>query len=283
MSQTIDNRAAYIASLQWHIDHEAADAVLDIAADRTAIPDIAKVVQNLPTQTAKPQLEKPQASLPNDIMGAAEAVIVAQNLAQESKNLEELKKAIADFEGLSLKKTASHMVFSDGNAKADVMIIGEAPAAEEDIQGKPFVGESGQLLNKIIACIGLDRQNGQADKSVYMTNILNWRPPGNRTPTQAEIDVSLPFIERHIALIKPKAIIMLGGVAAKGLLRRSESISKLRGGFHDYQVPESLANEGVGTPISAIVTYHPAYLLRTPAQKKAVWDDMLMLQAKLVQ
>ncbi len=289
MSQTIDNRAVYIEALQWHLDHEAADVLLDEPTDRTAMPDIKKMTEGLKTLPASPSVinqskaetsSAPEANAPN-IMGAAEAVTVAQKLAREAEDLDALKKAIADFDGISLKKTASNLVFGDGNPQADVMIIGEAPAAEEDVQGKPFVGENGQLLDKIMACIDLERQSHEPDKSFYITNILNWRPPGNRTPTQSEIDVSLPFIERHIALVQPKAVILLGGVAAKGLLRRSESISKLRGVFHAYKVPETLGGNLDDAAIPVMATYHPAYLIQTPAQKKAVWQDILIFQEKL--
>ena len=160
------------------------------------------------------------------------------------------------------------------------MLIGEAPGADEDRQGKPFVGVSGQLLDRILGCIGLSRRDDDPDKAVYISNILNWRPPGNRTPTQAEVDISLPFIERHIALIKPKAIILCGGVSAKGLLNNDSAISKLRGSFHDYRpITEGIAENA--SVIPAVATYHPAYLLRTPSQKGLVWADMLMLRARL--
>lgn len=256
-----------IDALQWHIDHGVDVVVLDEPIDRTAPPDIPKI-SDLPTPISAPtaanNLEKP-------LMGAAEAIVEAQKLAAACNNLEELKQAIAAFDGLSVKKTATNMVFADGDPDSDVMVIGEAPGADEDIQGKPFVGVSGQLLDKILACINLARQPEEAQKSVYISNILNWRPPGNRTPTDSEIAISLPFIEKHIALIQPKIIILFGGVAGKALLKRTESISKLRGTLYDHQLTD-------GTVIKAAVTYHPAYLLRTPAQKKAVWADMLMIQ-----
>jgi uracil-DNA glycosylase len=142
------------------------------------------------------------------------------------------------------------------------------------------VGVSGMLLDKILKSIGLARTEEDPEKSVYICNILNWRPPGNRTPSPAEIDISLPFVERQIALVKPRYLILCGGVAAKGLLGSGESISKLRGSFHAYRpITENIANDAHEIP--AMATYHPSYLLRTPSQKKQVWADMLMLRARL--
>lgn len=283
MAQNCPDNAYLMGALQWHLDIGADEALVDTPVDRTAIPELRKkeavskpIAGNKPLKATALQDNTTQA----EIMGAAQAVIEAQKLAAQCNSLAELQSAIQNFDGLSIRKTATNMVFSDGNPEAPVMLIGEAPGADEDIQGKPFVGVSGQLLDRILACIGLARDSEDVRHSVYISNILNWRPPGNRTPTQAEMDISLPFIERHIALVQPKAIILCGGVSAKSLLRRSESISRLRGVFHDYRVPESLKIQE-DSPIPAMATYHPAYLLRTPAQKKAVWADMLMFQEKL--
>jgi DNA polymerase len=279
MSQNYTNRATLIAALEWHIDHGVDEMLLDQPIDRTAMPEIPKPARDLVgvgkgenTVSPPSRVLHFQDSAP--LMGAAQAVQEAQKIATACQTLDELKQAVTDFDGLSVKKTASNMVFSDGNPAAKIMLIGEAPGADEDIQGKPFVGLSGQLLDRILACIGLNRHDENPEKAVYISNILNWRPPGNRTPTQAEMNISTPFIERHIALIKPQAIILCGGVSAKTLLKSSETISKLRGKFHNYEVA------GVGQ-IPAMATYHPAYLLRTPSQKKAVWADMLMFQEKL--
>ena len=273
MAGNTAQNADFIQALQWHIDHGADDLWLDEPVDRTAMPDIPKMVAQ---EKAKPAPIAPiqdNSAPAADMMGAAEAIVEAQKLATACKNLDELKQVIQDFEGLSVKKTATNMVFSDGNPEAKIMLIGEAPGADEDIQGKPFVGMSGQLLDKILACINLSRDSDDIGKSVYISNILNWRPPGNRTPTQAEMDISMAFIKRHIELTNPDMLILCGGVAAKTILQSSETISKLRGKFHDYPCGERI--------IPAMATYHPAYLLRTPAQKKAVWADMLMLQDKL--
>jgi len=267
MSHSNAEKIDLIEALQWHVDHGVDVIVSNEPVDKTAVPEM-PTKSDLPEPVTAVQVASSSATA---LMGAAEAIVEAQKLAEACTDLEALKQAIADFDGLSVKKTATNMVFADGDSKADVMVIGEAPGADEDIQGKPFVGEAGQLADKILACINLSRAPSEGQKSVYISNIVNWRPPGNRTPTDSEIAVSLPFIEKHIALVKPKVLILFGGVAGKALLRRAESISKLRGSFHDYKTNE-------GHEIKMLVTYHPAYLLKTPAQKKAVWTDMLMLQ-----
>lgn len=270
MSHSNVQKDQFIQALQWHLDHGADEAVLDQPIDRTAPPPLPKK-QDL--KAPMPSAPQGQISAP-PMMGAAEAIVTAQKLATACNTLEELANAIKGFDGLSIKKTATNMVFADGNPQSDIMLIGEAPGADEDMQGKPFVGLSGQLLDKILASIALSRAPDENQKSVYISNILNWRPPGNRTPTDSEIAISLAFIERHIALVKPKILILCGGISSKSLLKSNDSISKLRGKFHDYQTPDGYA-------VKAIATYHPAYLLRTPAQKKAVWMDMLMLQGHL--
>lgn len=265
-------------ALQFYLDHGVDEAVQDEPKDRTLELKNVGILEKETANPAPSNMTKLQDS--NTPLGKNDARIEAAKLAAAANTLEELREAIAAFDGLAIKKTATNLVFSDGNPKAQVMLIGEAPGADEDRQGKPFVGVSGQLEDKILACIGLSREAETPEDSVYISNILNWRPPGNRTPSPAETEVSLPFIERHIQLINPKLIILCGGVSAKTLLGSGESISKLRKTWHDYlpQTPE-LAKDA--RPIPAIATYHPAYLLRTPAQKKAVWADMLMLQAKM--
>ncbi len=164
--------------------------------------------------------------------------------------------------------------FADGNPQAPIMFIGEAPGEDEDRQGLPFVGVSGQLLNQMLAAAGLDRT------SVYISNILFWRPPGNRSPTDAEIAACLPFTERHIALVKPKLLVFLGGVAAKSLLRTKEGITRMRGRWVDYTLPPS---SNVTEPVPCMPMYHPAYLLRQPAAKRQAWNDILALKKRIVQ
>jgi DNA polymerase len=179
------------------------------------------------------------------------------------------------FEGCALRHTAMNLVFADGNPSAPVMFIGEAPGEDEDRQGKPFVGVSGQLLDRMLNAAGLDRKT-----NAYISNILFWRPPGNRSPTDAEIASCLPFAERHIALVKPQFLVLLGGVAAKSLLRSKEGITRLRGRWVDYMPP--LGSE-LTEPIPCLPMYHPAYLLRQPGAKRQAWNDILLLITRIKQ
>lgn len=268
----------YAVALAWHLDVGADEAMQDTPNDRTAA---AAAILKSPV-AAVAAVPPPVPLSGGEIIGTAQARLDAAKMAAGCNTLAELKDAIAAFDGLAIKKTAMNMVFSDGNPAARVMLVGEAPGADEDRQGQPFVGVSGQLLDRIFKSIGLARTEEDPAKSLYISNVLNWRPPGNRTPTPAEIDMSLPFIERHIALVNPKVLILCGGVAAKGLLGSGESISKLRGKFHGYR-PLTPGVSSNSDSIPAIATYHPAYLLRTPSQKKLVWADMLMLREYLEQ
>jgi uracil-DNA glycosylase family 4 len=204
-------------------------------------------------------------------LGTSEATATARELAAAATTLDELKDAIARFEGLSLKATATNLVFADGNPESRLMLIGEAPGAEEDRRGLPFVGASGQLLDRMLAAIGHDRTN------CYITNIVNWRPPGNRKPSPAEMTLCLPFIERHIALINPALIVLLGDTAAKTLTNRTEGITRLRGKWFTWPKPD-----GAGT-IPVLPTFHPAFLLRSPGQKREAWIDLLTAKRKLAE
>jgi DNA polymerase len=170
------------------------------------------------------------------------------------------------FEGCAIKKTASKTVFCDGNPQARLMVIGEAPGAQEDMEGIPFCGPSGQLLNRMLASIGLDRSK------VFISNTIFWRPPGNRQPSAEEIQACLPFVEKLIALVSPSLLVLSGGTSTTALLRKDTSISRLRGKLYDY------TNPYLSTPIPVLVTFHPSYLLRTPAQKGLAWQDMLMVK-----
>ncbi|MET0546851.1 MAG: uracil-DNA glycosylase [Caulobacterales bacterium] len=210
---------------------------------------------------AKPKIDAAAAG------SAAEAVAEAQKVAAACTTLAELKKAIADFAGVSLRATAKQSVFADGVAGAAVMVVGEAPGRDEDEQGKPFVGAAGQLLDKMLASIGLTRA-----ENVYISNILNWRPPGNRQPTQTEILISMPFIERHIALAAPKILILAGGVSAKALLRTEDGIMRLRGRKTRY-----VSTDGA-FELPAFPIFHPSYLLRRPQEKRLAWADLLAIE-----
>jgi DNA polymerase len=195
----------------------------------------------------------------------------ARALADSADTLAELENAVRAFEGCPLKATATNTVFSDGNREAELMIVGEAPGAEEDRQGLPFVGPAGQLLDRMLAAIGRDRT------STYITNILFWRPPGNRPPNSNEIAVCLPFVERHIALKHPRVLVLAGNTSAKALLGTSEGITKLRGRWADLSVP------GLPAPVPTVAIYHPSYLLRTPAMKRQAWRDLIAIRRRLEQ
>ena len=184
--------------------------------------------------------------------------------------LEELKNFMLNFNGCDLKKTATQLVFSDGNPKSDVMIIGEAPGAEEDRQGKPFCGASGKLLDKMLASINLDRN------LVYITNVIPWRPPGNRTPNENEINLMKPFLMKHIEIVEPKMLIAVGGSASKAILNIEGGILRHRGIWKKIRLSKSLE-------IPIIATLHPAYLLRAPNQKRLAWEDLKSIRSKLVQ
>jgi DNA polymerase len=277
-------RNQMVIALQWYTEQGLKTCVLDEAVNRLTLePEelIPALVYDTPPKNIMGHARKTLEAQPErTFLGRSGAYEEAIRLAKQANSLEDLAKIIAEFDGIALKKTASNMVFAAGNPQAQVMLVGEAPEADEDRQGTPFAGVSGQLLDRILSCIDLSREQNDPQKSVYLSNILNWRPPGNRTPSPAEIEVSLPFIERHIQLVKPKVLILCGGVAAKALLGREQSISRLRNCWHDY-VPVTRGLEEGSKPIAAIATYNPSYLLSTPAQKKLVWEDMLAIQKYL--
>ena len=185
------------------------------------------------------------------------------------RNLTELRQAVENFDDCDLKKYAKNTVFADGNQKAEVMLIGEAPGEQEDLNGVPFCGRSGTLLDKMLAAINLDRTK------VYITNIVFWRPPGNRQPTTQEIELCKPFVEKHISLINPKIIVLVGGIAASTMLNSSLGVSKLRGQFYEY------TNKYLRKTITTTAIFHPAYLLRQPKQKKLAWEDLQEIQKTL--
>lgn len=256
-------------TLKWQVEIGADEAIDDIARDRTALP--AAPVVEVTTSAAPVFVPSFPAAAPKPaVQGAAVSGMDAQSVAARAQTLDELRAALENFEGLAIRKTATNLVFSDGVAGSRVMLVGEAPGADEDRIGKPFVGVSGQLLDRMLACVGLSRQ-----ENVYISNILNWRPPGNRNPTASEIAVSLPFIQRHIELAKPEVLLFAGGVAAKALLDTTEGITKLRGKWFDYRTP------GLAKPVKAMAVFHPAYLLRSPGQKALAWQDLLTLKSFL--
>jgi uracil-DNA glycosylase len=216
------------------------------------------------TSPAPPPRLLPEAARP---LSPDTAVMAARQAAKNAADLAELRRILEGFEGCVLKQTAKKLVFADGNPQARVMFVGEAPGREEDLEGLPFVGRSGQLLDRMMAAIGLDR------KSAYIANIIPWRPPGNRTPTPQEAAICLPFITRQIELSEADILVCLGGPSAQALLGAKEGILKSRGRWFTY-----LAGS---REIRAMATLHPAYLLRQPLQKRLAWRDLLMLKKAL--
>lgn len=243
------------AALQWQVELGADDAILDTPIDRTQL------------EARKPKAA-PQAATPPVPKPAADPVKIARDLAQGARDLEALQAAMAGFAGSDLREAAQNCVFADGHPSARVMIIGEAPGRDEDRAGRPFVGRAGQLLDKMLAAIGLDRLSDQADTAAYITNVLPWRPPQNRTPTTDEIAMFLPFLQRHIELVSPDVIMLMGNTPCQALLGRA-GITRMRGTWAET------AN------IPVMPSFHPAYLLRTPAAKREAWADLLALRAKL--
>jgi DNA polymerase len=253
------------ALLQWYLEAGVDECIDDAPRDYFVQPAIVASVGAPAQSTPQAAQAKPaQAPLHHN---ASAASATARELADRCTTLAELEEAVRAFEGCAIKRTANKTVFSDGNPAAKVMIIGEAPGAQEDMQGIPFCGPSGALLDKMLASIGLDRS------CVYISNTVFWRPPGNRQPLPEETAACLPFVEKHIALINPSLLILAGGTAAITLLRSDLSISRLRGKFYEY------TNPYLGTPVQTALTYHPSYLLRTPAHKRAAWQDLLMMKA----
>ncbi|EJF77635.1 uracil-DNA glycosylase, family 4 [Bartonella sp. DB5-6] len=249
-----------------------ADAVLtDSPVDRfsqsaSLEKKLTQTINTFHNQQASPaiKLSNHPLSIPSIIQGEPSAIESAKN----ANTLDELKSALLAFNGCSLKLTAKNTCFSDGTAGSSLMLIGEAPGREEDIQGIPFVGKAGILLNKILASIGLTRNN------VYIANTIPWRPPGNRTPTAREVALCRPFIERQIHLAKPRILIALGGVATQFLTGAQNGIIRTRGKWLTYE-----GEDNVKIPV--MPTFHPAYLLRTPSQKKLTWIDFLEVKKRL--
>jgi len=258
-----------IEALRWHIMAGADEAIGDEPVDRFAAS--AKALSERPAPPLAPSSSATplRPAVPAAAANALAATASATETARAAGSLDELRAALESFEGCALKATATRTVFADGNPRGRVMVIGEAPGADEDRIGKPFVGASGQLLDRMLASIGLDRT------SVYITNVLPWRPPGNRNPTTEEVAVCLPFLERHVELVDPEVLLLVGGLAASTVLGRTEGIMKLRGKW------ESPAFTGLSRPIPTLATFHPAYLLRQPGQKRLAWRDLLLLKEKL--
>lgn len=242
------------------VDLDEARAIVRAAQAASARPD---------AQAAKAPIRQQPPAAPAR-RAAPAPVDGAKAVAQAAQSIAELRAAVMAFEGCGLKATAKNTVFSDGIEGSDVLLIGEGPGREEDESGKPFVGRSGQLLDRMLASIGLERAS-----NLFISNVVFWRPPGNRPATQGELAACLPFVERLIQLAEPKLLILAGGVSAQTVLRRTEGVTKLRGRRLNYMSAE------LTKPINTMVMLHPAYLLRQPQQKRLAWADLLALETWL--
>lgn len=255
-----------LALLQWQLAMGATEAIADA-------PEDWRIIAPLPTPNAAPASAPAPAATPKIVpispasapsISLAETIAMAENAASNAKSLDDLRAAIAAFEGCALKKTARSTVFASGNLQGSLLVIGEAPSSEDDLSGEAFSGEAGLLLDRMLAAIGLSRQQQCA-----LTNGIFWRPPGGRPPSNEEAAICLPFLRRLIALMQPKHILLLGSSTAKSLLGDDSSMARLRTKTLDYE----------SIPVRA--TFAPSFLLRQPLQKKLAWQDLLALKALL--
>jgi len=249
------------ALLAWQIELGADEALGETPVNR----------YELAAAAPRPAPAAPQPSAapaPHAPAEAADPVAEARRLADGAADLAALRDALAAYDHCELKKGARNLVFADGNPGARIMVVGEAPGREEDLQGLPFVGRAGQLLDRMFDAIGFGRHSPDAGRSLYITNVLPWRPPQNRDPSPEELGMMLPFVRRHVELVEPEVLVLMGNHACQAVLGR-KGITRLRGNW----------TEALGRP--ALPMFHPAYLLRNPHAKKEAWHDLLMLQARL--
>jgi len=271
--------AALASLLRWY-----ADMGVDLAVDEQPHDRFAEALAAKPEPVAKParargaddsapailtRTLRTETPAPKTEPASAEALNQsAREAAGSARTLDELRAYLDAFQGCALKNTATQLVFSDGNPEAEIMFVGEAPGADEDRIGRPFVGRAGQLLDRMLASIGLDRGK------VYIANVVPWRPPGNRTPTPVETGACLPFTRRQIELVNPKILVCLGAPSAQTLLSIKDGIMRARGKWLSYEIAQ-------GRPIPAMAMLHPAYLLRQPAQKKLAWQDLRLIAKEI--
>ena len=268
--------AQAIDYLSWYaemgVDSCVEDAPQVIKAQIVAkAPSAAtKPAPSVPSEQPRPALKAEPATPALPLASIAEAVAQARAAADAASTLAELETAVRNFNGCSLKRTATNTVFAQGVAESRLMFIGEAPGAEEDRNGVPFCGPSGQLLDRMLSFIGLNRA-----ENFYISNCLFWRPPGNRQPNPEELEICRPLVEKHIALVNPKMLVLVGGTATSAILRDTRGITRLRGQVFRY------TNDYMAEEVPVHVIYHPSYLLRQPLAKKQAWGDLLALKAAL--
>lgn len=262
-----------LAALRLQIAWGADEALDPTPCDRTRVVPPAPPVAPRPAPVTPPPA--PVAPGPGPVAQPLQPLVQpapvrrAQEIAAAAATVAELRTALAAFDGCALAATATNLVFADGNAQAGLMLVGEGPGEEEDRTGRPFVGRSGQFLDRMLASIGLDRTG------YLITNLIPWRPPGNRNPTDNEVLICLPFLLRHIALVRPRRLVLLGALAARSVLGGSAGITRLRGRWHSASIP------GLEAPIPALPMLHPAYLLRNAGAKRDAWADLRLLRRSL--
>lgn len=251
------------AALSWQAELGVDEAICDTPQNRYDLP------ANRETSPARRAATAPTPAAAPEQVAQADPVAEAQAAAMQAHDLPSLRAALGAFQHCELRKGARNLVFADGQENARVMIVGEAPGREEDLQGKPFVGEAGQMLDRMFAAISMTRTNPDPDRALYITNILPWRPPQNRDPSPDERAMMRPFVLRHIELVAPDIIVLMGRISAMTLLETTEGITRIRGQWREV----------AGRP--ALPMLHPAYLLRNPAAKREAWADLLDLNARL--
>jgi len=257
---TVENTPTIQQLLTFYLEAGVDCALADKPVDRVADPEF------VPAGNPMPAPKPPIAAAPvppargETALPPEAAILSAREAARTAATLEILRALLESFEGCALKSTATRLVFADGNPQARIMFVGEAPGREEDLEGLPFVGRSGKLLDRMLAAIGLDRTNA------YIANVIPWRPPGNRTPTPQETQICLPFIQRQIELVNPDVLVTLGNPSTQTLLGKREGIMKTRGKWFEYDTGTRV--------IRALATFHPAYLLRSPSYKRMAWQDL---------
>ncbi len=284
-----DDRKELMAALEWQLEMGVDEAIGDVPVDRTQLPaaqpKVAPVSAPAPPATtpvarsSQPAHSDRSAATTSQAVPAGvanpagqddskDAREVARAMAANCDDLDALRSAIGVFEFCDLKNGAQNLVFSDGNAAARVMIVGEAPGRDEDKIGRPFVGKAGRLLDRMFECIGLSRASTEPASALYITNVTPWRPPSNRDPTPAEVEMLMPFVEKHVELAAPEILVLMGNTACSGLLGR-KGITRLRGNW----------TTALGRPVMPM--FHPAALLRDGLKKRDSWSDLLMIEERL--
>ena len=274
--------------LEWQLEMGADEAILDVPVDRlspafpaASAPSAPAEMHAAPPSSGRTPAARPPSAMPTPRPAtttaeqASPAVAEQARRAAECATLEEIFSALDAMKDFPLRRTATHTVHTDGHPQARVMLIGEAPGRDEDRLGRPFVGRSGQLLDRMLEAIGLDRKAEEPERAVLISNVIFWRPPGNRKPTEAEAAHCLPWLIRTIEIVQPEVIVCLGATPAQRLTGRTQGILKLRGNWVEYELGERR--------IPLLPTLHPAYLLRQPVQKRLAWRDFLSLKLRLAE